>query len=158
MKNGGVQGLAMEMERSIDVKSDDFLDGGWNTVLGDFLLHLNVVHLLVHRNQPDPLLLGRHVLQPGKNVQVNVSQLLANRPIVKLFHSQIPVLSHNLENILPLLLVLDSFLHQLFLLLFDLLLVKQAASLFHILLGQDDVLEVLVRTLMGVSKGFLDER
>jgi hypothetical protein len=75
---------------------------------------------------------------------VDIFQILANGSVFKFFHSQVPVLSHYLENILTLLFVLDGFLHQLLLLFFDLLPVKQAASLLNVFLRQDDVLEVLV--------------
>ena len=75
---------------------------------------------------------------------MDISKILTDGSVFKFFHSQVPVLSHYLENILTLLFVLYGLLHQFLLLFFDLLPVEQAASLLHVFLRKDDVLEVLV--------------
>jgi hypothetical protein len=61
VQNRWVEGLAVQVERTVDVKGDYLLHGRRHTVLGHFLLHLDVVNPLVNWDQPDPLLLRRDV-------------------------------------------------------------------------------------------------
>ena len=83
--------------------------------------------------------------------------LSADGPVLQFFHAEVTVLGHYLEGVVSHASALDGLLHEFLLLLLDLLPVEETATFLHVLLDQDDVLEVLIGTLVRVAQGFLDE-